>query len=343
MPYHVSLPQITQLSVSQQQALNEKEPLNLSGGPGTGKSLVSLWRHIRNYNLNAKRSLLLTYTLSLEHYLRQTVREESEAAASHVSRTYKWLSRGEEQYDEIILDEGQDIWKPDFERLFEYTENIAYGADRRQSIYLDDTQTHDLFTWLNSDERFKNNVSIELFKNYRNSREILLFIRALFPHFVIHRSTIKDAPATNLKPVIKRALGNEPSSHALYAKQVVAAYTSPTHNIGILVPLRDQVDYYLDKLSDLLGQGTAITAYRNGLPFASIENVHITTYKSAKGLEFDTVILPEFDKYVTNIAAFNWVSEELYYVAITRAKRNLFLLCSDAALPMDFGDSVNYE
>lgn len=40
MSYYFRLPPITQLTLSQQAALNETEQIALSGGPGTGKSVV---------------------------------------------------------------------------------------------------------------------------------------------------------------------------------------------------------------------------------------------------------------------------------------------------------------
>ena len=32
-----------------------------------------------------------------------------------------------------------------------------------------------------------------------------------------------------------------------------------------------------------------------------IENIHITTFKSSKGLEFDTVIIPNFETALSNV------------------------------------------
>ena len=61
------------------------------------------------------------------------------------------------------------------------------------------------------------------------------------------------------------------------------------------------------------------------MPFQGIENLHITTFKSAKGLEFDTVIIPDFQNYDWNIKNLDKapITENDYYVAITRARRNL--------------------
>ena len=61
--YYFNLPQITQLTIPQQAALNETKQIALSGGPGTGKSVVSLWRHISNYQKGIKtivRGLILS-------------------------------------------------------------------------------------------------------------------------------------------------------------------------------------------------------------------------------------------------------------------------------------------
>ena len=66
--YYFYLPQFTELTISQQVAVTETAQIALSGGPGTGKSVVSLWRHISNYQMY-KKSLLLTYTTTLAKYL----------------------------------------------------------------------------------------------------------------------------------------------------------------------------------------------------------------------------------------------------------------------------------
>lgn len=47
--YYFNLPTIPALTISQQAALDESGQISISGGPGTGKSVVSLWRHIRNF------------------------------------------------------------------------------------------------------------------------------------------------------------------------------------------------------------------------------------------------------------------------------------------------------
>ena len=52
----------------------------------------------------------------------------------------------------------------------------------------------------------------------------------------------------------------------------------------------------------------------------NLNNIVITTIKSAKGIEFDIVIIPNF-QYATTTKA------EQYFVAATRAKSELHLMC----------------
>ena len=64
-----------------------------------------------------------------------------------------------------------------------------------------------------------------------------------------------------------------------------------------------------------------------------IGNIHVTTFKSSKGLEFDTVIIPNFDivnrvpvNMRGNIVICTWND---LYVAVTRAKSNLYLITNN--------------
>ena len=61
--------------------------------------------------------------------------------------------------------------------------------------------------------------------------------------------------------------------------------------------------------------------------FQTLSNVHITTFKSSKGIEFDTVIIPSFDSFNFFIDGSFPITRKDYYVAFTRTKTNLFLLC----------------
>ena len=100
----------------------------------------------------------------------------------------------------IIIDEAQDIGRLNFERFFNYSTNISYGADQRQSIFLSQDELNELLNWFNADQRFQANFPVTLSRNFRNSKEILLFTRSVFPNFMISQNTITGATTTGLKP-----------------------------------------------------------------------------------------------------------------------------------------------
>ena len=76
---------------------------------------------------------------------------------------------------------------------------------------------------------------------------------------------------------------------------IIKEYHSDGHNIAILVPFQNWVDVFHKIIKD---QGfTDCSFYKSDLDdISDIKNIHITTFKSAKGLEFDTVIIPNFQK-----------------------------------------------
>lgn len=324
MPYSFNLPLITNLTTAQQTVLNETKPIAIAGGPGTGKSVVMLWRHIRNYDSSNTRSLLLTYTKSLEYYLKHSASKENVNAGASVNRTYRWTSSsGKSHYDEIIIDEAQDVEEERYVTIKEYTKNVSYSADNQQSLYPEKETTQDQFKAL-----FPDNENYELDQNFRNTYEITYMIKSLFPNRIIpNRDKIKGMP----KPTV--ILTNDNNNFQEQAiKDILDNFQSDTHNIAILLPLENPVSHIsgiqtVDEWYELLKSDYACSKYTNGQNnIGTIENIHITTFKSAKGLEFDTVIIPNFHLFHTNIQNLNKINHNDYYVALTRAKRNLYLI-----------------
>lgn len=70
--------------------------------------------------------------------------------------------------------------------------------------------------------------------------------------------------------------------------------------------------------------------YSEGDLYIGDEKVFVSTIHKAKGLEFDTVIIPDLDKFPFKYANEEGIDEDarLLYVAITRAKRCLYLTSS---------------
>lgn len=321
MAYYFSLPTFTQLTNNQRLALEESDAIALSGGPGTGKTVVSLWRHIRNHKLHNIDSLLLTYTKTLQYYLKQTAKRESTSAAKNIKRTQKWTYKSNKSnFDEIIIDEAQDVPIGMYHTIKRYADDVSYGADEAQSLYKDGCSGRDL------QNLFVNNEAYELSQNFRNSKEILQFTKSVFSDIYIPHNVVSSSRLTGRKPYLQ-VLGRYDFEDTVIENimEIAEEFSEGTHNIGVLVPSERQVNLYYD----LLNRRTTCSKYHSNMDdFETLERVHVTTFKSAKGLEFDTVIIPGFDSY-------NWFinntkgrfTENDYYVALTRAKLNLFLMC----------------
>ena len=109
---------------------------------------------------------------------------------------------------------------------------------------------------------------------------------------------------------------------------------NPTDNIGILY----EKAFNVDSCTDILSKNYDVSKYRNQdiIP-SELNNIIITTFKSAKGIEFDLVIIPYF------LDARQDIPEE-YYVGATRAKNQVhFISIKDIPKGMKHFDESTYE
>lgn len=291
--YYFRLPAITQLTISQQAALNEPRQIALSGGPGTGKSVVSLWRHISNYQ-NNKRSLLLTYTTTLKQYLKACCRLQNVNAATSVGTLYR--NKPVRQWEEIIVDEAQDMSSDYYLEIMKFG-MISYGADDSQILYPDHCTTQQELQLF-----FPDNIECILDKNFRSTQRIMQFAKQAFPQANIPPSIIQGL-SNNVgeKPVLLISNGNwneqsnDKQDNAI--ERVINSFRADDHNIAILVPWKRDAQFFENVLKSKNIEHSIFYEDLNRFPLGceDIKNVHITTFKSAKGLEFDTIIIPNFN------------------------------------------------
>ena len=377
--YQFKLPKYSELSDDQKVAVNAVKPIAITGGPGTGKSVVSVWRHIYNLIDQNKKSLLLTYTKTLQQALKlitnsAIVEQEKKIGRKlnvlpNVKRTQKTEYNIDtlEDFDEIIIDEAQDNPCNFYNELKAHSKSICYGADNTQLLYPERACNVDCFNSTFPEQEFDSksiklikenclikilpeNEQVPLFRNYRNTYEIINFVRSLFPQ----RNVISYAALQELmgpgefsrrgpKPVYyltgKNAFNEETnkfdfsnSKQDSIIKEILKEYHSDGHNIVLLVTFQKEVEPFYQLVKSLGFECSKFNAEMVDL--VDIKNIHVTTFKSVKGLEFDTVIIPNFQKISRSLSQFN-VEENDYYVAVTRAKRNLFLIACSKIFHLD--------
>ncbi len=330
--YYFNLPPITQLTIDQQAALNETNAIALSGGPGTGKSVVSLWRHISNHQ-RGKKSQLLTYTTTLAKYLEMCSKSQNANASNNVNSSLSWMT-SPRSFQEIIVDEAQDLPSNYYEKLKNYSSIISYGADDAQILYPENSCSQSVLRNI-----FPNNKNYPLSRNFRSTQRIMQFAKTAFSEAYIPLSTIQglannqgDLPIMLISGGSKFEVSNESQDKAIF--DIINSFKADTHNIAILVPWKKQVDYFHEKVTSK----HTCTKYHEGMNGCKdISNLHITTFKSAKGLEFDTVIIPNFDRMIENTPSQFHLEWQDFYVAVTRARSNLYLITNN---DMSFLNSV---
>ena len=324
--YNFNLPPITQLSLDQQNALNEVNPIALSGGPGTGKTVVSIYRHL-NLHKNKKKSMLITYTTTLAMYLKGSCKNEN-TALENITTSLSFKKESANNYHEIIIDEAQDLPSSYYEILKNHANKVSYGADDAQILYPKNScKQSELRTLFNS------NKLCQLGKNYRSTKSILYFAKTAFQDAYITIQTINSCSQNGDKPILLHSNIIKKQNDAII--NIIKQFQNNLgENIAILTPLANSpwsggerltAKYYFDLLSN--SGINDVSYYDNTLNgIKEIKGIHITPFKSSKGLEFDTVIIPCFDSLFSKFREIDWKD---FFVGATRAKNNLFLICNE--------------
>ena len=324
--YNFELPKITDLTIEQQVILYEDNPVAIFGGAGTGKTVVSIYRHLDNYK-QGKKSIIITFTKTLQRYIFLCVKAINIEASKKVHSANGCLIPKHKDYctnniDEIIIDEAQDLEFDVISTIKNFSKNISYGADFNQQLYKNRITQNEIQSF------FSNNEEFTLESNYRNTEEIISFTKAIMPKFKINVETQNSGE----KPIV--FVGDNQINQVI---DIINTIKEDGENFAILLPFAYQVDKYFNVLKNKIN----CSCYHHKIDENSFDilDIHITTFKSSKGLEFDTIIIPEFQDYQKNIETKDFVNYNDYYVAFTRAKNNLFLISS---VPLDI-DKNRYE
>lgn len=317
--YFFRLPKITDLTTNQESSLYEKKPLRLCGEAGTGKSIVSIFRHIMNVESGIT-SAIITFTKNLQFYIHASILSENQDAAStaeiHLHELLMHIHRDDwvVSCQEIILDEAQDFSYEEFKTFRDCCYQLTYGTDSNQNLYQGKISQQDMMNLC------PNNVPRTLGKNFRNTYKILRFVYAFCFELNLDYSILEELERRGpigVNPIVNINKNNEKD----IIDEIISRYNDLEQNIGILVPFQDDVVKYDNILSDL-GYEHSFYASKNHMK-AVMKDIHICTFKSAKGLEFDTVIIPKINLVDEN---FRVISINDYYVGLTRARTNLFLI-----------------
>jgi DNA helicase IV len=321
----------------------------VTGPPGTGKTVMALYR-AEALTQKAAFTQLLMYSRLLCNYVGTAIEELDLDGVAHTY--YGWLVRFyRAQYRErfpepkrwepdwnailkrvnedpppansipfLIIDEGQDLPKQFFMLTKHLARHLTVFADENQKLMDDNSTVGEIKLYSGIEDEYK------LRRNYRNTREIA----ELAAHFYTGLpSGIPDLPATS---------GTKPQVLAVEklhdAVDFISRYerNNPTKEIGVFTPTRRLQEKLVNRLKGKTKNEVQFYDSRDPqeLDFDA-PGIKVVNYQSAKGLEFDTVFLPELQAISDDVAGA--ALRMRFYVLISRARNDLYLMYSGDDVP----------
>lgn len=330
------------LDGEQRQFLNEK--LNggnvwISGFPGSGKStlLMHAARLILSDNPE-KRIFVATFTNSLVTMFEAAFRE---LGLHHVEvGTMYYFKKTGARYDYIFCDEVQDLTPSIIREMKSRCDHLIVAGDPHQSLYDMDPKFHEStvgpadITGLLDGEEYKLSII------HRLSPSIQKAVRKLMPE-MRELSNIRNSASHSTQIRLCRA--SNKSDELKYVWKEAQKGPEVGDSSAILASSNDAVVDYVNNILSLEGkqpwsptlnrwskqdfgamnhhlscQGVRLEFVGCGYGMLRDDKVCITTYHSAKGLDFDNVFLPGLN---TDL----WIDRTVFMVGMTRSRNNLYL------------------
>jgi len=313
----------------------------ISGPPGSGKSLLAAQRAIM-LALTGTPAVLLTRSNLLRQSLAAVVHALGPADRSvRVATAHAWLGEWygssaprsvDGWYDwpafyeraaeaervpglSLVIDEGQDL-PPEFYRLCRLLQ-------ARTTVYADECQrlTDTNSTLAEIAQRLGNCTRRELDGNHRNTRQIAAFAAHFHTGAGLPAVPDRDGPPPRVHRLPERGAAD---------LLILLAQRHPDHSIGVIVNSRHtqfsllgSLERRAPRLKPQLYTAQATQGRYRTLDLGR-PGIVLVHRASAKGLGFDTVVIPD----THTDAAADPTSAALrmtYYVLATRARRELHL------------------
>ncbi len=341
------LPKYSDLTDEQRVVVNlplDKNHL-VTGAPGTGKSVIAIYRASDMSNAG-KDVLMLVYNRPLMRYIESAVNSLginasvktwqswiAEFYTAELGRscpknggpfTYDWVeikkafSKLGNKYDQIIIDEAQDVPLELIESLVLIAKGVTCFMDPKQSIVDSHTDLEEVADVLGIRQAYS------LWNNFRNPKGIYDFAKIFNPD--ADSDTVKD---DKTKPsMIKCSDFGHDNESQLTSKMVkVIKRNYGLNYIGVFVN-NNRLNRTYEELSQELDD-MDVYMYKTGAKSKEFHDldfdepgVYVLSYATMKGLEFDAVLIPTPENVLSR--GDDKVDNNLLYVAMTRASSKLY-------------------
>lgn len=293
----------------------------VAGCAGSGKSVIAMHKAEQLYS-EGKDVILIAYTKSLNGFMRVGKPDASFRFYYH----YQWKKMMMPKADYVIVDEIQDFTREEILEFINAAKKcFLFFGDTAQSIYRQyGKQTMTIaqiaeMTGLNT---------LQLFNNYRLPRPVAKITQN---YVGVDVAEYKEKVYQNKETELPRFIHtNTPEDEFKSITQIISSH--PNQSIGILYHSNESV---LQMNKQMIERGIRCEFKYNDTD-GEKQNVStlnfntlvpkIMTYHSAKGLQFDIVILPQYN------GASDAESKKALYVAMTRTMHKLYVLYSTSEL-----------
>jgi superfamily I DNA/RNA helicase len=233
-----------------------------------------------------------------------------------------WSTNGARKpsFDYILVDEAQDF-RPNVARLLHMlTPNVFVVADPMQSLYVDTSDIKELNSrW--GPVAYQREVP----RNYRNPVAVARVAATFADGFGINaQDFLKRVKG---KPYDQKPIWYQVDSRAAQSAKIceIIQQARGSVRIGILCRHQDQIYEEFKRLQGLDMRVQIALTREEGYDFNNPAPV-LTTAHSAKGLEFDWVVLPYLTENGWDGDPTDPKERRLFFVAMTRAKERLYLI-----------------
>ena len=351
------LPKENDLKKLQRIAIDYKSSIVISGGPGSGKTVVTISRFLLSVR-NNQDAMLFTYNKTLLASIKGLLRAYSEeifgvlneeainnVIANKVASFSKYYggivyndemavngtftnkinSRNGRKYTEIFFDEAQDLTPAVFAKAFVLADRVTCGADNAQNLQGNFPPDEAVDLILNNLNVEHPTILHQLEANFRNTKEIFEFARG----FVPDDESVQNIDTTELDNGENPEILDNLSQYAQLSKIKEIIEANPTSNIGILVNFSNQINdikIYLDSKGYSsqrnAPENRSYSYYFNGMPEAD-ELVMFDRMKTPFIVTYDSCKGLEFD--VVILPFFNDASNALLRPRRRRVDDNIWI------------------
>jgi superfamily I DNA/RNA helicase len=318
----------------------------VEGCAGSGKSVLALIKAQRIQKERGNNYKIIVFTKALCNYMNSGRQELGLTNDFYYYEEWKYQRENRGGYmvysrdehgekipymptaDYIIVDEIQDFTKEEIEEFINATKkNFFFFGDTAQSIF-DGLKEGGTLPVDQIKIKIPQALEAKSFPLYRNYR-LPIPVAKVAQSIGIDTEYVEGTYKSNEQSVPRIIKYDNVQSQVVAIKRIIQ--TQNLTDVGILLPHNDDVKNIYDALNELGGNYEA--RYndkedwhnsKDTLNFRST-NPKIMTYHSAKGLQFESIILPMLEDYDEEHGESD---RKALYVAMTRTYRNLYIMYS---------------